>query len=81
MYFACHSAFHWLIGLAATDFYRAMHFNAKRGIGIACRITSEEVVLQLIKSKCISSLLYGLDACALTKSELSSLDFSQQVFS
>ena len=33
--------------------------------------------MQLIKSKCIGlpSLLYGFDACALTKSELSSLDF------
>jgi len=27
------------------------------------------------KSKCIPSLLYGVDACALTKSELSFLDF------
>ena len=41
---------------------------------------SEEVVLQLIKSKCISSLLYGLDACALTKSELSLLDFTVNRF-
>jgi len=32
-------------------------------------------ILQLIKSKCIPSLLYGVDAYALTKSELSSLDF------
>ena len=31
--------------------------------------------LQLMKSKCIPSLLYGFDACALNKSELSSLDF------
>jgi len=37
--------------------------------------TKEEVILQLIKSKCTPSLLYGFDACALTKSELSSLDF------
>ena len=35
--------------------------------------SSEEVILQLVRSKCISSLLYGLEACALTKSELSSL--------
>jgi len=32
-------------------------------------------VLQLINKKCIPSLLYGLDACPLVKSELSSLDF------
>ena len=31
-------------------------------------IVSEDLVLQLIKSTCISSLLYGVDAYALTKS-------------
>jgi len=35
----------------------------------------EEVVLQLINTKCMPSLLYGLEACPLAKSELSSLDF------
>jgi len=39
------------------------------------RYWSEEVVLQLIKSKCIPTLLYGVEACALTKSKRSSLDF------
>jgi len=38
-------------------------------------MASEEVVVQLIKSKCIPTLLYRVEACALTKSELSSLDF------
>ena len=28
-------------------------------------IVSENIILQLIKSTCISSLLYGVDACAL----------------
>ena len=31
-------------------------------------IVSEDVILQLINSTCISSLLYDVDACALTKS-------------
>jgi len=44
-------------------------------------MTSEEVVLKLIKSKCIPTLLYGVEACALTKSELSSLDFVVNKFS
>ena len=44
-----------------------MQFFGKIG-GIA----SEEVILQLVRSKCISSLLYGLEACALTKSEFRS---------
>ena len=39
------------------------------------RVASEEVVLQLIDTKCMPSLLYGLEACPLAKSELSSLDF------
>jgi len=43
-------------------------------------IASKDVILQLIKSKCIPSLLYGFDACALTKSELCSLDFSVNRF-
>jgi len=38
-------------------------------------MASDEVVLQLIKSKCITTLLYGVKSCALTKSKLSSLDF------
>jgi len=36
---------------------------------------SEEVILQLIKSKCIPVLLDGLEACPLTKSDLSAIDF------
>jgi len=39
------------------------------------RIASEEVILQVIISKCIRILLYGLEACQLLKSELSSSDF------
>jgi len=34
------------------------------------RSASEEVVLQLIISKCIPVILYGLEACTLTKSDL-----------
>jgi len=39
------------------------------------RIASEEVVLQLLNSKCIPVLLYGLEAYPLLKSDLSSADF------
>ena len=39
------------------------------------RVASEEVVIELITSKCIPALLYGLEACPLTKSNLQSLDF------
>ena len=39
------------------------------------RVASEEVTLQLVKVKCFPVLLYGLEACPLTKSDLHSLDF------
>ena len=44
-------------------------------LGKLGRMASEEVILKLIISKCIPVLLYGLEACPLVKSELSSLDF------
>jgi len=39
------------------------------------RTASEHVTLHLIYSKCIPILLYGLEACRLTKSDWSYLDF------
>ena len=38
------------------------------------RIASEDITLQLINMKCIPILLYGLEACPLLKSDISSLD-------
>ena len=37
---------------------------------------SEEVTLQLVKSKCIPILLYGLEVFELNKSQMASLDFT-----
>ena len=54
---------------------RTFYCSANAIFGKVGRIASEEVVLQLINKKCIPSLLYGLEACPLVKSELSSLDF------
>ena len=56
---------------AKKGFYRA----ANAIFGKVGRIASEEVILQLIISKHIPVLLYGLEACPLVKSELLSLDF------
>ena len=56
---------------AKRSFYRA----ANSIFGKIGRIASEEVTLQLVKSKCIPVLLYGLEACPLIKSQLASLDF------
>ena len=52
-------------------FYRA----ANAIFGRIGRIASEEVIIQLIKSKCIPVLVYGLEVCPLTKSDLKCLDF------
>ena len=54
---------------------KGFHRAANAIFGKIGRIASEEVILQLIISKCIPVLLYGLEACPLVKSELSSLDF------
>ena len=39
------------------------------------RMASEEVILELIKTKCLPILLYGLEVCPLSKTNLRSLDF------
>ena len=44
------------------------------------RMASEEVALQLIVSKCIPVILYGLEAFPLTKSDLLSMDFTINQF-
>ena len=55
---------------AKKSFYRANAIFAKTS-----RCASEEVTLHLVKSKCLPILLYGLEACPLTKSNLQSSDF------
>ena len=44
------------------------------------RLASEEVILELLKHKCLSVLLYELEVCALDKRALRSLDFSFNIF-
>ena len=59
--------------MAKRSFYRvAYSIFGKFG-----RIASEEVTvgLHLPETKCIPVLLYGLEACPLTKNQLSSIDF------
>jgi len=57
---------------ATASFYRA--FNAVFGkIG---RSSSEEVVLQLINSKCMPCLLYALEASPINKTQEKSLEYT-----
>ena len=57
-------------------YYRALNAIFGR-IG---RFASEEVVLQLIASKCVPILLYGSEACGLNKTDIHSLDFAVNRF-
>jgi len=57
---------------AKPSFYRAAN-GIFRKIG---RIASEDVVIQLLKSKCIPVLSYALEVCNLSKRDLQSFDFT-----
>ena len=66
------SKFKCTFSYAKRSFYRC--FNAVYGrIG---RAASEEVILSLVKSKCIPVLLYGLDVCPLNATETRSLNYT-----
>ena len=51
------------------------YWAANAVFGKVGRTASEEVTLQLVLSKCVSVLLYGLEACSLNTSDIRSLDF------
>jgi len=56
----------------STDsFYR----SANAIFGKVGRIVSEETVLELIKTKCIPALMFGMEACPLKKRDIISLNF------
>ena len=44
------------------------------------RLASEEVIVQLLKQKCLPILLYGLEVCNLDKRSMYSLDFTVNRF-
>lgn len=54
---------------------RSFHRSLNAVFGKIGRIASEEVTLHLVTSKCLPVLLYGLEACHLTKSDIRSMDF------
>jgi len=58
------------------SFYR----SANAIFGKVGKIVNEDVLLQLLSSKCMPSLMYGLEACPLVQSDLSSLDFVINLF-
>ena len=63
------------------DYAKRSFYRAANGIfGKIGRIASEDVVIQLLKSKCIPILLYALEVCNLPKRDLQALDFSVNRF-
>jgi len=61
-----------LVGRGQARFFRATNVIFGK-IGI---VASEEVVVELVKCKCLPILLYGLECCPLNKSDVQSLDFA-----
>jgi len=69
------------MGIKNLDHAKRSFYRAVNGIfGKIGRTASEEVVLELVKTKCLLILLYGLEACPLNKTNLRSLDFSVNRF-
>jgi len=61
----------------AYDNAKRSFYSAVNGIlGKVLNFAPEDVILQLIVSKCMPILLYGLDACHVNKTDLRSLDFT-----
>jgi len=58
-----------------TNAKKSFSWSANAILGKIGRIATKEATLQLISSKCIPVLIYGLEARPLLKSDLSSLDF------
>jgi len=54
---------------------RAFYRAANGLFGKIARTTSKDAVIQLLISKCMPIMLYGLGVCCLRKAEVSSLDF------
>ena len=71
VYFLSSHIFKCSLEHAKCAYYRSV--NAI--FGRVGRIASEEVVLQLVSTKCIPILLYGSEACGLRKSDIRSMDF------
>ena len=58
------------------DYAKSSFFRSTNAVfGKVGRLASEEVVLQLVQSKCLPVLLYATEVCALPRHALSSLDF------
>jgi len=71
IFLTCSRIFTCSTDSAKRSFYR----SANAVFGKVGRIASEETVLELIKTKCIPELMFGMEACPLKKRDINSLDF------
>ena len=54
-----------------------VHYRAFNAIfGKVGRFASKEVIVELLKMKCLPVLFYGIQSCPLSKSQIKSLDFA-----
>ena len=72
IYIVSVSSFKCFLGNAKRSFYLSSVNAIFEKLG---RIASNEVIVQLIKTKCFPVRYYGLEACPLRKSQFSSLNF------
>jgi hypothetical protein len=72
MYFISGRLFRCSYSRAKNSFFRS--FNSI--LGKVGRAASEEVVLSLLKTKCLPCLLYGVEACPVLKRDKDSFDFT-----
>jgi len=54
---------------------RSFYHSANAIFGKVGRIASKETVLELIKTKCIPAMMFGMEACPLKKRDINSQDF------
>ena len=59
---------------------RAYYRSLNALFGKLGRFASEEVILQLVESKCLPISMYGTEACCLKKWDINSLDFAVNRF-
>jgi len=64
-----------LLSRSVESAYRSSYRSANAIFDKVGRITLKETVLQLIKTKCIPLLLYGVGVCPLKQREIRSLYF------
>ena len=59
------------------NYAKRSFFGAVNGLfGKLLNLASDTVILELVRSKCVPILLYGLESCQLSNADLRSLDFT-----